>query len=140
MKMDKRVKAGKIVIVILIVILLIAISMFALWLSLLRRAFRVDYVDDDLKLTSPDERHTLIIREWNDLLVSGAEIYVSKDGFGKMKLGRITTDYGCHPFHSGKYIVEWEENAVVLRFYSGSIRGQKKEDPETWETSRYILP
>ena len=132
MKMDKLVKAGKIV----IVILLIAISMFVLWLSLLSRVFGRGYYDD-LKLTSPDERYTLIIREWCAGFGGGAEIYVSKDGFRKTKLGDIATDDCCHPFHSGEYIVEWEENAVVLRFYSG--RGGQTEDPETWETQRYIL-
>lgn len=131
MTKNKILKIGK------IVFLLIAVLATALWyLSFCE--FGRDYLDD-IEIKSPDGNYTLIIKEWGTIGTAGAKIYC-KNKKGKTKLlGNTSSDDSEFPFRDGDYLVEWDVDSVLIRYFSG--RGsQQMDNPDTWEKVRYALP
>ena len=93
---------------------------------------------DELSLSSPDGRHTLIIREWETLGGTGAEIFCKPDSGKKVKLGRTHADDCVFPFRDGLYTVDWKGDSVLIRYYSG--RATQTDDPGTWDRLTLTLP
>ena len=131
MKTDKFLKLCKIVVILAVALVIL------LWL-LSSCEFGRNYLDE-LTIQSPSGKFTLIIKEWETIGGAGAKIYCTKDGRNSKKLGEIITDDCVLPFHDGNYTLEWKEDTVVIRYFSGRA-GQHTGDPNTWETVRYDLP
>lgn len=85
----------------------------------------------DISLPLEDGSAEIIIKEWRFLLGSGAEIYYKQDG--KLTLLGTTTggDDGYCPFAAGKYTLEAEEDALIIRWHF---------DGDIWKDARFSLP
>lgn len=123
-----------------ILILVLGVLAILLWF-LSRCEIGKDYLDN-IVLRSPDDKYTLIVKEWDTIGAGGADIYYSPqmDMFGifTFKLGEIHTDYGVHPFHNGNYVIDWNNNSVVIHYRSG--RNNETDNPNTWEKVCYKIP
>lgn len=89
----------------------------------------------DLVLTSPDGKYELVVRAYDCLGGSGAEVYIRKagwyNGWTKKKIGDIGMNNYYMPFSKGKYYVEWEDDKVTLCCCRG-LGIEDKNDPATW--------
>lgn len=73
----------------------------------------------------------IVIKEWQFLLGSGAEIYY-KQGDDLTLLGTTTGgDDGYCPFAAGKYTVALEDNALLIRWHFGG---------DVWKEAQFSLP
>ncbi len=127
-------RIGKISLII-IAILVVLFSAFVVWL----RSIDLRGFQDDLEIQSPNGEYTLIIKEWNTLGGGGAEIYCSKNGGKAQMLGDVISKDSALPFYRGSYIIEWEEDTVLIRYCSGAT-AEKPGKPDTWRSVRYELP
>ena len=78
---------------------------------------------------SPDGKREIIIREFDTLGGSGADILL-KNGSEKVKK-RIAFDDYYKPFKEENYNIHWEEEKVLIKYYSGAD-AQSANDVETW--------
>jgi hypothetical protein len=104
------------------------------------------YYKNDLVVTSPDGNHQLLIREWETLGGTGAEIYATNPHLPmflsrliKMKVGNTVSDERCCSFSEGRYDIVWEENCAVIYYFSG-IGKEDFKDRSTWSVVRCELP
>jgi len=140
--MDRYKKVIRIFLIIFAVILVAAIGLYV-YFSLAFSIFSRDYYDD-LIIQSPDGKGFLIIKEWSFLLGSGAEVYYVKGEkdwwFNKTELGETGVgDDGYCPFQDGKYIIDWQEDYVEIKYYT-AVPAQSPKDPDTWRVDRFDLP
>ena len=92
--------------------------------------------EEDIYVESPDGQYRLIIQEWGTIGATGAEIYIENadaliPSFTRKKIGNTTAEDCVYPFSHGTYSVEWEDQRVVISYYSG-LEGET-EHPETWK-------
>ena len=95
---------------------------------------------------SPDGKYTLIIKEKSHLMAGNvAEIYgVEGSSPNRIeewlapKLGETFADDGVSIFDGKGYEIEWGEENIVIRYYSG--RGTQTEDPATWDVETLDYP
>ncbi len=95
---------------------------------------------------SPDGKYTLIIKEKCHLMAGNvAEIYgvegSSPNWIEKWlapKLGKTFADDGVSVFDGKGYEIEWGEENIVIRYYSG--RGHQTDDPATWDVETLEYP
>ena len=137
--MDRYKKVIRIFLIIIAVILVIAIGFYVYLLHAFSRNYH-----DDLIIQSPDGEGFLIIKEWSFLLGSGAEVYYVKGEkdwwFNKTKLGETGVgDDGYCPFQDGKYIIDWQEDYVEIKYYA-AVPAQSPKYPDTWRVDRFDLP
>ena len=93
------------------------------------------FYEPDLVLTSPDGQYELVVREYDCLGGSGAEVYIRKTGWYnswiKKKIGSPGMDNYYMPFAKGKYYVEWEDDKVTLYYCEGRLI-EDMNDSSTW--------
>ena len=101
--------------------------------------------EDDIVITSPDGEYSLIIKEWGFSFVTGAEIYALYDlpvnNFTKpfaTKIGYTSGGDCCYSFRDSNYEIEWGNDSVTIRYYSG--RKSETKDSSTWESVEFFLP
>ena len=89
---------------------------------------------------SPDGDRKLIIAEWGGPGCTVIEVFYFDEGVSLFKTNIADTDADemCFPFKDGKYIAEWEDDEVKLRYWQG--RPSHTDDPETWACGTYKLP
>ena len=77
---------------------------------------------EDIVYELPEERGTLIIKEWSFLLGDGAEIYYKRDFRAMVHLGNtIGSDDGQCPFTCGRYeITMVDENTIHISWDRGT--------------------
>ncbi len=131
----------RIIIAVIIITLLLPVAVF---FTIVKTAFGKDY-EKDLLISSPDGRYTLIVREWGTFGGTGAEIYGVEGSTPNAveirlaeKLGETIADDVCYPFTSGAYVIEWNDDSILIRYFSG--RQIQTSDPETWDTVTLRYP
>ena len=89
---------------------------------------------EDMTVQVPDSEVTLLIREWQFLLGSGAEVYLMQ-GNKKVYLGQAGGgDDGYCPFDQGKYeIFIGDGNTVTIKWLA-------IPDTEVWKEKVFELP
>lgn len=137
----------KIVITTLISILAGVILVLVVFLAYWDYAvYKVEHGDKaDMLIHSPDGKYTLIIDEWNFGFGGGLDIYGIKGSSPNWveiwlapRLGSINTDAGTSIFKESRCEIEWGEESIVIRCYTG--RGGQPDDPATWETHTLDYP
>lgn len=89
----------------------------------------------DLVVPLEDAPGQIVIKEWQFLQGSGAEIYYQMDSELTL-LGKIGSgDDGYCPFKFGTYAITVEENVLIVSwaFRPGTPRGE-------WRENRFFLP
>ena len=101
---------------------------------------------EDLVIDSPDGNHRLLIREWETIGGTGAEIYAINpelpmwlNQLTKKERGKTIADDCCLPFSTGKYDLAWSEDSVTIRYFSGR-NSEDVNDPSTWRSLLCLLP
>ena len=90
---------------------------------------------DDINIQLESNQAEIIIREWQFLLGSGAEIYYN-DGDEEILLGQLAGgDDGFCPFKEGLYSVSVDDKEVTIEW---CIYPNEKEKP--WEKKTFELP
>ena len=93
-----------------------------------------DYLDD-IVIELDEQDAEIIIREWQFLLGSGAEIYYRKNGKMEM-LGQTSGgDDGYCPFADGRYAVTLDGSTLLVRWYFNTVNGE-----EIWREQTITLP
>lgn len=89
----------------------------------------------DISVPLEDTAAEIVIKEWQYLLGSGAEIYYREDD--KLTLLGKTTggDDGYCPFQAGKFKLDIEGNELTVRW---GFRGSDPE--ELWKEKRFTIP
>lgn len=98
---------------------------------------REEYVKE-LNLVAPDNSMVIVIRERDYLANTGADIYIKDGGsLGRDKhIGSTTAEGGCYPFSDGKYIIEWSDTFINIKYYSGT-KAESLTDNSTWKTRKF---
>lgn len=90
---------------------------------------------DDLTVPSNDGKYELLIREWDTLGGSGADIYIRGSAWWNRwiaaEVGRASADNYGRPFSWGSYRVIWEDEQVTITYCTGTPV-QDSDDPSTW--------
>lgn len=81
----------------------------------------------DIYVVSPDEKYTIIIKEWGTIGGTGADIYIESRSSWlpfatRRKIGMTIADDCVYPFRDGYYHVSWESECVVIHYYGGGQR------------------
>lgn len=114
--MIDRKKLVRRVIIILSVLLLICVSYFAVVYGSMIFFMRKAY-GDDIIVNVPDTEDVIIIREWNFMLGSGAEIYYKKPDLPEIEIGTTTGgDDGYCPFNDGQYSYVIHKDSIYIRW------------------------
>lgn len=100
---------------------------------------------DDVVVISPDGNHQLLIHEWGTVGGTGAEIYAINPHLPKflnrlikVKVGNTSSADCCYSFSQGNYDVIWEDDCVVIYYFSGR-ESQALSDKSTWSFVRCNL-
>lgn len=118
----------------LILVITLIISICVLLASCFNPLGEREYLDD-LYIDIPDTEYQLLIKEWQYLLGSGAEVYFVDDANKKtIHLGNTSGgDDGFCPFQSGKYSIAYNEGTVTLCW---SLNGSENYT----QSESFILP
>ena len=119
-----------IAIVVAMVIVLVGVYCWLVVSLMLSRQY-----EPDILISSPDDRHELVVREWSCLGGGGVDIYIRKtewyNMWNKKEIESAVTDDYYHPFTAGAYEVEWESDQVTVRYCEG-LEIENVKDPSTW--------
>ncbi|MBQ8474404.1 MAG: hypothetical protein IJ499_01930 [Clostridia bacterium] len=120
-------------------------AIFAILLAAIAVLFFIFKADSnsymaEIELVSPDGERTIIVRESDYLSNTAADVYIKNDGiFAKDKLiGGTTAEGGCYPFRDGNYLIEWSDDYVTVKYYSGTEE-ESLDDSSTWKTRKFDL-
>ena len=126
------------------VLLAVVAIIVAIWFAGFQDFGRI--YSEDLVIDSPDGNHRLLIREWETIGGTGAEIYAINpelpmwlNQLTKKELGKTIADDCCLPFSTGKYEITWGEGYVEICYFSGR-NSENSADPSTWQTVKCLLP
>lgn len=90
---------------------------------------------DDLTVPSDDGKYELLIREWDTLGGSGADIYICGSAWWSRwiaaDVGRAIADDYSRPFSWGAYRVIWEDEQVTISYRIGTP-AENSDDLSTW--------
>ncbi len=92
------------------------------------------YSEPDIVILSPDGKFELVIREFDVLGGSGAEVYLKDLNNRKTKKTQLVFDDYTMPFKNGNYIINWVDEKVVIKYYEG-VPSQNINEPDTWSVS-----
>jgi len=100
--------------------------------------FAVRY-EEEIVVSSPDTRYTLIIRPWSGWDSSGAVFYCrTGSGIPENKIGSMAAAGHNHPFRDGHYRVIWDNTAVTVLYWNRSEE-DGITDLSQWETVTFHL-
>lgn len=90
---------------------------------------------EDVCVQLSDRNAEIVIREWEFLLGSGAEIYYRQNGKTTL-LGQISARDGTYcPFQDGKYSIAVDGNTLLIKW------AFRYSDPENeWREESFALP
>ena len=125
-----------ILIVIGTVLITALIFISVLYICLLHSFFF--YYLDDIEIVTPAGNYSLVVKEWGFLRGGGAEIYYKQDD-NLVLLGELNTDDVVHPFHTNLYAIQWDEERITIRYYSGTLV-ENAEDESTWRFKTFEVP
>lgn len=90
---------------------------------------------DDIHIQLENHKAEIIIKEWQYLLGSGAEVYYKNDG-KEILLGKISGgDDGFCPFKEGLYQLTQVDDAVTIKWAFRS-----SDDQKNWRSETFNLP
>lgn len=91
---------------------------------------------DDLTVPSDDGKYELLIREWDTLGGSGADIYICGSAWWSRwiaaEVGRTSADDYGRPFSWGAYRVIWENEQFAISYCTGTP-AEDSDYPSTWQ-------
>ena len=95
-----------------------------------------DYLDE-IHVSLESHEGELIIREWQFLLGSGAEIYYKVNG-KEILLGQIPSgDDGFCPFDAGQYVVTVQGNTVTIQW---DPEPGSEQPIQSWKSKTFEIP
>lgn len=116
----------------ILVSLLIVVSAGLYGCDTLEREYKEDIVYE-----LPDSENKIIIKEWEFLQGSGAEIYLKKGEENPVLLGKIScADDGFCPFEAGLYEITQDENSITVSW----CYDPTNEDRSSWRSQSFELP
>lgn len=71
---------------------------------------------DTITVHSPDQKETIVVKEYSSLFSGHGEIYQQINPFFIKKLGNIEVDDGNCPFERGQYYIDWQENQIIVHY------------------------
>lgn len=91
----------------------------------------------DIVITLQDQTESIIIKEWNYLQGSCAEVYYQNDDAAPVLLGTTTGgDDGFCPFKEGLYEIAQDGHSVTVKW----CFNPSDNDKSNWKTKTFELP
>lgn len=119
--------------ILITVILAVIVAIACVHISLSNSILFKRYDESEIKVVSPDGKHTVIIHQFSVAGGSGADVYYKGKGdLWKQRTGGLTFDDYILPFSDeGLYSFYWGNEEVEIRYYSGTP-SESIYDQQTW--------